>query len=104
VSRAERLIRTEAKGDQRVSRKACIQLAHYLEGIVGFLLQEAHAHMHSEKRKRLSTADLRHAAEHEHKLHFMRGVHFAEGGSVRGAESLEDMEELQRPKAKRSRK
>jgi histone H3/H4 len=104
VSRAERLIRMEAKGDQRVSRMACIALAHVLEQLAMKMLHGAHAQMHEEKRKRLSTSHLRHAAEHDSSLHFLRAAHFAEGGSVRGAESLEDMEELQRPKAKRSRK
>lgn len=101
VSRAERLIRMEAKGDQRVSRKASIQLAYYLQGMVGFLLQEAHAHMHAEKRKRLTTSDLRHAAEHDHKLHFMRGVHFASGGSVHSHESLRDMAEMHKKRARK---
>jgi histone H3/H4 len=104
VSRAERLIRMEAKGDQRVSRMACMALAHVLEEMTTKLLSGAHAHMHAEKRKRLSTADLRHAAEHDASLHILRAVHFASGGSVHSHESLRDMEEMHERKAKRSRK
>ena len=52
VSRAERLIRMEAKGDQRVSRMACVSLAHKLQTMTSTLLRGAHGRMEEEKRKR----------------------------------------------------
>ena len=101
VSRAERLIRMEAKGDQRVSRMACMALAHVLEQIATKFLSGGYSHMHAEKRKRLSTSDLRHAAENDSCLHFMRSAHFASGGSVHSHESLRDMAEMHRKRARK---